>query len=97
MNAIAITSNSAKQVGTRQSHTATFAKVLDGRKPPIRGLWERNGRFYTQITVENAISGEKSVRRVPLKNKDAKPVETAVQQVALLRRHLRQHSRKPWR
>ena len=26
---------------------------------------ERNGRFYAQLTVENAISGEKKVRRVP--------------------------------
>jgi len=62
-NVIAISSNRAKQAATRQSHAATFAKVRNGRKPPIRRLWERNGRFYAQITVEKAISGDKKVRR----------------------------------
>jgi hypothetical protein len=27
-------------------HLARFAKVCDGRKQPIRGLWKRNGRYY---------------------------------------------------
>jgi len=40
----------------RQNRTASFAKVLDGRKQPIRGLWKRNGRFYAQLKVENAIT-----------------------------------------
>jgi hypothetical protein len=30
----------------RQAHGATFAKVLDGRKQPIRGLWIRGTRYY---------------------------------------------------
>ena len=86
MNANATASTGAKQSGTGQSHAATFAKVLDGRKQPIRGLWERNGRFYAQLTVENAISGEKKVRRVPLKNKDAQPVETVSQALSEMKR-----------
>ena len=76
MNANATASTGAKQSATGQSHAATFAKVFDGRKQPIRGLWERDGRFHAQLTIENAISGEKKVRRVPLKYKDAQPVET---------------------
>ncbi len=77
MKAIDTVSNSTDTVGTvgrRQSHVATFSKVLDGRKQPIRGLWERNGRYYAQITLENLISGEKKVKRVPLKDNDSKPV-----------------------
>ena len=27
----------------RRSHEASFARVLDRRKQPVRGLWERNG------------------------------------------------------
>jgi hypothetical protein len=32
----------------RQYYEAIFAKVLDGRKQPIRGQWKRNTRFYGQ-------------------------------------------------
>ena len=27
---------------------------MDGRKQPIRGLWERNGKFIARMAVENA-------------------------------------------
>ncbi|HUA64392.1 MAG TPA: tyrosine-type recombinase/integrase [Alphaproteobacteria bacterium] len=40
--------------------------MLDQRKQPIRGLWERNGRYYAQITVEDQTTGLKRVKRVPL-------------------------------
>jgi integrase len=70
----------------RQTHVATFAKVFDGRKQPVRGLWERNGRFYAQLTIENPISGVKKVRRVPLVDKDGVPAATAAQAVAELKR-----------
>ena len=53
MKANVTVSNSTDTIGRRQSHAATFSKVLDGRKQPIRGLWERNGRYYAQITLEN--------------------------------------------
>ena len=43
-----------------------FQKVLDGRRQPIRGLWQRNQRFYARIAVENPNDGRKEVRRVPL-------------------------------
>jgi integrase len=70
----------------RQSHVATFSKVFDGRKQPIRGLWERNGRYYAQITLENLISGEKKVKRVPLKDNDGKPVSTVPQALVEMKR-----------
>ena len=89
MKAIDTVSNSTDTAGTtgkRQSHAATFSKVLDGRKQPIRGLWQRNGRFYAQITLENQISGIKKVRRIPLKDKDSKPVDTVPQALAEMKR-----------
>ncbi len=86
MKTIDTISNGTDTVGKRQSHVATFSKVLDGRKQPIRGLWERNGRYYAQITLENQISGEKTVRRVPLKDKDGKPVDTVPQALSEMKR-----------
>jgi integrase len=77
------TTSNPTQKGERQFHGPTFAKVLDGRKQPIRGLWVRNGRYYAQLTVEDPNTGEKQVRRVPLVDKDDKPPETVPQAVAL--------------
>jgi hypothetical protein len=39
-----------------------FQKVLDGRRQPIRGLWQRNKRFYARIAIENPNDGRKEVR-----------------------------------
>ena len=73
-------------VGRHQSHGDNFAKVLDGRKQPIRALWVRNGRFYAQLKIENPITGLKKTRRVPLNDTDGRPVQTAAQAVAELKR-----------
>ena len=55
------------KVSIKRQHSApTYKKVLDQRKHAIRGLWERNGRYYAQITVEDPNSGVKQVKRVPL-------------------------------
>ena len=71
----------------RQSHRGdTFAKVLDGRKQPIRGLWIRNGRYYARLSIENSTNGLKSVRRVPLVNSEGNAVETRAQAEAELAR-----------
>ena len=40
--------------------------MTDERKRPIRGLWVRNNRFYTQLTTEDPHTGQKKVRRVPM-------------------------------
>ena len=79
------TTSTEQNVG-RQTHEAMFSKVLDGRKQPVRGLWERNGRYYAQLTVENPITGVKKVRRVPLVDKDGVPAATAAQAIAELKR-----------
>jgi hypothetical protein len=53
-------------VSQNQYRHATYSKVMDKRKRPIRGLWERNGRFYAQLTVEDQVTGVKQVKRVPM-------------------------------
>lgn len=68
------------------THVAQFAKVLDGRKQPIRGLWERNGRYYAQLKIEDALTGEKKTRRVPLMDKNGDPVKSRAEAVAEMER-----------
>lgn len=70
----------------RPSHVASFAKALDGRKQPIRGLWIRNGRFYAQLTIEDPITGQKKVRRVALADDEDKPVATVAAAVDRMER-----------
>jgi integrase len=78
-------SGTSKRVN-RYSHAASFAKVLDARKHPIRALWVRNGRYYAQLKIENPITGIKKTRRVPLNDKDGRPVHSVAQAVAELKR-----------
>ena len=66
-------------------HGLKFAKVRDGRKQPIRGLWVRNGRYYARLNVENSITGIKKTTWVPLVNKDG-AVETVSQAVSQIER-----------
>ena len=68
MQATAIASNggTGTVVSQNQHRASRYNKVLDQRKRPIRGLWERNGRYYAQITVEDQNTGLKQVKRVPL-------------------------------
>jgi len=70
----------------QSSHALTFAKVVDGRKQPIRGLWIRGDRFYAQLAIENPVNGEKRVQRVPLMDKDGNAVTTTAEAVAAMER-----------
>ena len=65
--------------------SGNFQKVYDGRRQPIRGLWQRNQRFYARLTVENPDDGRKEVRRVPLEG-----VTTAAEAKKALNRLLTQ-------
>ena len=42
-----------------------YQKVYDGRKRRIRGLWNRGGAFYAQLSLPNA-DGVRKMRRVKL-------------------------------
>ena len=61
-----------------------YQKVFDARKHRLRGLWERNGTFYGQLTITNPGTGAKAVRRVRLEDKGGHPVTTTPQAVAVL-------------
>ena len=69
----------------RARHAGSFAKALDGRKQPIRGLWIRNGRFYARLSTE-ADNGGKKLSWVPLLNPEGNAVATVPQAVAELAR-----------
>jgi integrase len=70
-----------------KAHLTNFSKVLDGRKRPVRGLWKRNGRFYAQLALTEPATGRKSVRRVPLVDREtAQAVTTVPQAIAALER-----------
>jgi len=74
--------NSPKQRVSQRIHARPqYHKVLDGRKRPIRGLWQRGSRFYARIAVEDFNTGRKEVRRVPLEK-----AETVAQALAALHR-----------
>lgn len=66
----AIVSNQQSSETKRRDHALTFAKVLDGRKQPIRGLWIRGSRYYARLSVETPITGVNKTRRVPLVDKE---------------------------
>lgn len=61
------------------SHALTFAKVLDGRKQPVRGLWQRGDRFYARLSIEDFRNGKKSVKWVPLTDDAGEPLATFAQ------------------
>ncbi len=65
-------------------HAAQFAKVLDGRKRPVRGLWRRNERFFAQLTVTNPATGRNKVQRLSLTDKEGNPLDTVAQAVAAM-------------
>lgn len=74
------------------SHFPTFAKILDGRKPPVRGLWQRGARSNAQLSVEDFSTGETRVRRVPLVTSEGNPFVTVAQAIAELNRLRTQRS-----
>jgi hypothetical protein len=63
-----------------QSHAPSIAKVVDGRKQPIRGLWVRNGRYYAQLQFEDGNTGQRKTHRVPLLNPETRQAVTTVAQ-----------------
>jgi len=69
---------------SRQHATGGYAKVFDQRKQRVRGLWERNGTFYAQLTMAHPVSGLLVVRRTRLEDKNGTPVTTLPQAIAVM-------------
>ena len=81
------TQNNTHKTKVSVSHQhagAPYAKVYDQRKQRVRGLWERNGSFYAQITMPHPTTGLPVVRRVRLEDKDGTPVASVPQAVAVM-------------
>jgi integrase len=78
------TPSTAQAVGQRQHVGAKYSKVFDQRKRRIRGLWERNGAYYAQMTFVDENRGKKVVRRTRLEDADGTPVETAAEAVKVM-------------
>lgn len=70
------------RIVARQHASGGYAKVFDQRKQRIRGLWERNGTFYAQLTIPHPTTGLPVVRRVRMEDKDGNPVATIPQALA---------------
>ncbi len=83
MKALERPSNQSSVVPHSRHRATAYQKVLNGRKQPVRGLWQRNGRFYARLSVEDPNTGVKQVRRVPL---DPETISTIPQAQAELRR-----------
>jgi len=75
----------APAVRTRQHRPATYQKVRDERKHPIRGLWVRNGGYYAQVTLEDPHTAAKSVRRVPLRRPPPAQAKAALEEMLVHR------------
>lgn len=69
------------QLSDRSQRPGSYHKFLDGRKRPVRGLWQRSDRYYARLAVTDRETGRTQVRRVPLKG-----ATTAAQAQAELRR-----------
>ena len=73
MKAIETVSNNPTAVVRRKAHSPyQYRKVLDGRKQPIRGLWERNGKFVARLAIEED-NGMKRTQWVPLEGVETVP------------------------
>jgi integrase len=82
MKAIEIASNRQPSLNRRVSHSRyKYKKVLDGRKQPIRGLWERNGKFVARISTEDD-DGMKRIRWVVME--EAETVAQAQEELKTL-------------
>jgi len=76
-------SSQTTTVKTPEHRGLRYCKVVDGRKQPIRGLWQCGDRFYARLKAED-VAGRSAMRWFPLFNDGAKeqPCTTAAEAVA---------------
>ena len=63
MKAEATAGKGQSQGEAAKTSGATYTRVFDGRKQPIRGLWVRNGHYYARLTVEDATGRKSTIRK----------------------------------
>lgn len=76
----------SKTSATENEHKNTFSAVRDGRNRKVKGLWERNGRFYAALWVDRG-DGHKTARRFPL---EARTLTEAKEQMEIKRNERRE-------
>jgi integrase len=69
------TSHAQKPQSLLGNHFAKFIPVRDSRNRRVRGLYQRNDRYYAQLWVDRGY-GKKSARRFPLLTPDNLPART---------------------
>jgi integrase len=79
-----------------KNHLAQFIAVRDSRNRRVRGLYQRNGRYYAQLWVDRG-DGKKSARRFPLFTPDNLPVRTLqeAKEALEVKRHERREDALP--
>lgn len=79
-----------------ENHFAKFIPVRDSRNRRVRGLYQRNGRYYAQLWVDRGY-GKKSARRFPLFTSDNLPVRTLqeAKEALEVKRHERREDALP--
>jgi integrase len=76
----------SKASATGNGHKHTFFPARDARNRKVRGLWERNGRFYAALWVDRG-DGRKTARRFPL---EARTLSEAKEAMEVLRNDRRE-------
>src|SRR6266403_5922516 len=78
------------------NHFAKFIPVCDSRNRRVRGLYQRNGRYYAQLWVDSGY-GKKSARRFPLFTPDNLPARTLqeAKEALEVKRHERREDSLP--
>ncbi|MGC1321590.1 MAG: tyrosine-type recombinase/integrase [Candidatus Udaeobacter sp.] len=79
-----------------KNHFAKFMPVRDSRNRRVRGLYQRNGRYYAQLWVDCGY-GKKSPRRFPLFTPDNLPARTLqeAREALEVKRHERREDALP--
>src|SRR5436309_2003270 len=61
-----------------ENHSAKFIPVRDSRNRRVKGLYQRNGRYYAQLWVDRGY-GKKAPRRFALFTPDNLPARTLLE------------------
>jgi len=85
-----------KKHSVLENHLAKFIPVRDSRNRRLRGLYQRNGRYYAQLWVDRGY-GKKSARRFPLFTSDNLPARTLreAKEALEIKRHERREDTLP--
>ena len=91
-----ITARAQKVQSVLENHSAKFISVRDSRNRRVRGLYQRNGRYYAQLWVDRGY-GRKSARRFPLFTSDNLPARTLqeAKEALEVKRHERREDALP--